>query len=215
MRNKRFKEYFLLSLILALILFICFLPYSINFLSHNTYSANNTFMIKNDWILQHTSFYQEFFRTLDNGYIGWSWNFLFGSDILASKSSLYFIGDIYALLAYGIYKIIHYVPSTLFIITVFKIYISGITFNLFLEKHKISFSIRILLSIAFMLSGWTLIFMEHPLFISFYTFLPLVLAGLENILQKKKNTLFIISSTLMLMTSYYFSWSFFIYILLY
>lgn len=219
MNTKKKKEFLILSIILLSILFICFLPFTwdllTSFIKHQPLDASEVFIIKFDWASQYVPFYSDFFKSLDSGYIGWNWNYLFGTDLLATKSSLCFIGDLYALIAYLINKFINFVPSTLFIITILKLYISGLTFNFFLNKHNINFKTRIIFSIAFMLSGWSLIFIEHPIFISFYSFLPLVLAGIENILQSKKSTLFIISSSIILMTSYYFTWAFCIYLLLY
>lgn len=55
------------------------------------------FEIYYDYLGQHIPFYEEFFRLIKSGEIGWSWNNFLGNNFYGSKG-YYMIGD--ALLGY-------------------------------------------------------------------------------------------------------------------
>ncbi|MEG0409148.1 MAG: YfhO family protein [Bacilli bacterium] len=217
-RNIR-KQRLLLLIISSSILLVIFFPfisaYIKSIFSGNPISIEDLFIVKDDWITQAIPFHSLFFKNLDSFSLQWNWNLLFGADLSVTKTGLILYGDIFAIVGYFINKITNYVPTTLFIITILKMITANQTFNFFLEKYEFQFKTRLIFSISYMLGGWALIFIEQPLFLSFYAFLPLVLAGVENIFRKQSYTLFIISCTIMLITSFYLSWSFCIYLLMY
>ena len=172
------------------------------------------FYVKNDFLLQHVPFYQEFFNMLDTKNLGWSWNFFLGINFWGSKA-YYLVGDILAWLAYLFYKLNLSITNSMLIVTFIKLFIAGIGFEKFLTKLHINQKIRILFSIAYIASGWVTIFIEQPVFISFYTWIPFLLLGTEKYLQENKWQCFTIAATLLLMAQYYLMWPLCIFLLIY
>ena len=215
---KQNKDKIFLFFIISFILYIVFSPYVkellVSLLIGNKSSIDKAFTIESDWIAQHIPFYKEFFRQIDSGKIGWSWNELFGINFYGSKG-YYLIGDPFAWVTYIFYKIFDNLHFSLLLITLIKFYISAYTFYSFLQRRKVNRSGCFIFSIMFMLSGWQTLFLEHPVYTSFYCITPLVLIGLEKILLRKSYSLFIISSALMLSINYYLSWMFCWFILIY
>ena len=215
---KQLKDKIFLLLIACFVLYFIFDPYVKNtilsLINGNSVSIEKSFVLESDWIAQHIPFYKEFFRQIDTGRIGWSWNELFGINFYASKG-YYLTGDVFAWISYVLYKLIGNLHESLLLITLVKLLISALGFQIFLQVRGINRSGRFIFSIMFMLSGWQILFLEHPVYTSFYCTTPFVLIGLEIILQKKKYIYFIISSALMLVTNYYLSWMFCWFILIY
>lgn len=103
----------------------------------------------------------------------------------------------------------------MFLVTIIKLYFGYIGFYLFLRKRNINVCISIVFSLIFVCSGWVGVFLEQPVFISFYVFIPYVLLGLEEIIDKKTSILFSVSVGLMISANFYLAWSFCFYLLLY
>lgn len=219
MTKKVLKEKLILFIIASFILFIIFYPFLwnffISFITKNPLDLSQLFIIKDDWITQGIPFNSQFYQSIQSGSLGWNWNLFLGANFSVTKTGLILFGDIFAVLGFFINKIINYVPTTLFLILIIKLLFTCLSFDFYLSKFNFSFKTRIVFSLCYMLSGWSLIFMEQPLFLSFYAMIPLVLAGIENLLQGKKGTLFLISAFFALITSYYLSWSLCVYLLLY
>lgn len=174
----------------------------------------NGYYIKNDFLLQHVPFYQEFFNMLDELNIGWSWNFFLGINFWGSKA-YYLVGDVFAWLAYLLYKFNCSIINSMLIVTFIKLFIAGLGFEKFLCKLSINAKIRSLFAIAYVTAGWVTIFIEQPVFISFYTWIPFLLLGTEQYLQENKYCCFVVSSALLLMCQYYLMWPLCIMLLIY
>lgn len=205
-------------IVLLFALVLVFSPYLLNMaqaiLSGNGLQLEDIFLIKNDWTAQHISFYQEFFHLLESGELGWSWNQFLGTNFYAAKA-YYMVGDPFAYLAYGLYRVCDSIPNSLFAVTFLKMFVSGMLFSLWLKEHDVQHSIRIICSVLFMLSGWVTTFIEHPIFLSFYCIAPLLLFACEQVLKYRRYGWVIFSSTLLLMINYYFTWMLCVFLLIY
>lgn len=215
---KRNKDKIYLFFVISIILYIVFSPYVkellTSLLTGSEIAINKAFIIESDWIAQHIPFYKEFFRQIESGRVGWSWNELFGINFYGSKG-YYLIGDPFSWITFVLYRIFDNLHLSLLIITLIKFYISCYAFYYFLQMRKVNRSGCFIFSIMFMLSGWQTLFLEHPVYTSFYCIAPFVLIGIENILLKRSYPLFIISAALMLSVNYYLSWMFCWLILIY
>lgn len=220
MKNKERIIYGLIVFMLfTCVIAILFNPYTFNLigsiLTRTPLDFEKLYVIQDDWIQQGIPFYKEFFRLMDNGNLGWSWNLFLGNDFFVSKEMLYVTSDIFAYISYFVNKVIKFVPNTLFIMTLVKCYISGLSFYWLLSCLKIKFPSKLIFSSLFIATGWSLIFLEHPIFISFYCLTPLLLVSAEYILQKNKYFMLIIVAALLISTSYYLAWIMCIYLLVY
>lgn len=157
-------------------------------------------------------YYTEF-RTLIGQFIKnrefpfYSWNLFLGNNFWASKS-FYMLGDIYYYFSllfnvhfYEIFKLQ----------TIIKLVISSLSMFALLKYLKSSNIVAITLALCFGFSSWVIFFLGQPMFVSAYSFTPLFFLAVEMYLKEKKLTLFIISTSLLLLTNYYmfFSLSFF------
>ncbi|MEA4875915.1 YfhO family protein [Anaerorhabdus sp.] len=220
MKNSlKLKQNIILFVVFTIIIFVLFNPYSFNLIKSlitgSPLNLDQLYIIQDDWIQQGIPFYKEFFNLLDSGKLAWSWNLFLGNDFFTSKAVLYMTSDIFAYLGYLINKFINFVPNTLFILTLFKCYLSGFTFFYFLKNFKLKYTTKLLFSSLFIATGWSLIFLEHPIFLSFYCLTPLLMAGIENVLQRNKFSLLVIVAALLIAMHYYLAWTMCIYILIY
>ena len=219
MKNRSNIKFYIINIFVLLVaLGIVFFPYLFDMVNAITsgmgLQIEDVFLIKNDWSTQHIPFYQEFFRLLDSGELAWSWNQFLGTNFYASKA-YYMVGDPFAYIAYGLYLITDSIPNAMFAVTLMKMLVAGVLFSLWLNEFNIKESVRIIISVSFMLSGWVTIFIEHPIFMSFYCFAPLLLIGTEKVLKKKQYGLVVLSSAILLMINYYFTWMLCVFLLLY
>lgn len=191
--NKHKHELYLIAAI-SILLIISFFVF-----------IQNTFMIKYDFLQQHISFYREFYRLIDQGSLSWDWNFFLGSNVYGLKA-YYFIGDVFAWIAYLLYKLCHNVTTPLLLVTIMKFYVGGFGFYQYLKALGIRPKLAIGFSLIYLSSGWVCIFMEQPMFISFYAWIPYILWGMENYLQQNKWLLFTSATAILISCQYYLMW---------
>ena len=209
MRKKQAKFYAWLVLSALVLLFLYFLPYSWNLLksilTHQPLSMDDTYLIAYDYVRQGIPYYREFYRLIDSGEIFWSWNSFLGNSFYTSKA-LFLIGDPFAWIGYLLYRVISYLPTVQFLMTGLRLLTACVTCSIWLRKLNRSDASVFLFSLLFMFSGWTDVFLEQIQFLSFYAFLPLFLAGLEDMLQKRSGKLLVFSSFLCACINFYLFW---------
>lgn len=176
--------------------------------------GNESFKLYADYIGQHIPFYEEFFRLIKSGEIGWSWNTFLGTNFYGSKG-YYLVGDVFAYLCYFLNLLFNNTIYSMFIMTLIKLYFGFVGFYFFLRKHNINYLVSGGFALAFVCSGWVGLFVEHPVFLSFYVFMPYMLWGLERIIKDKKPLLFTCSVCLMISANFYLAYSFCFFLLIY
>ena len=189
------------------------------FLSLKSFSPS--FVAIGDYNTQDIPFYREFFRLLDNKNISWSWNLFLGNNFYSSKM-YYLVGDIFAYIAYFIDKIVSLFHSehlivSLTIITIIKYITAGLTFAYFLtrisKEKEITYK-TYLFSILYIFTGWSITFVEEMQFISFYVFIPLLLASVQDYYDHKYYTV-IIAVILLIGADFYLLFSVCVMLLIY
>lgn len=112
-------------------------------------------------------------------------------------------------------------PLIMTFIIVIKISLSSVTMNYFLDKKYGFEKKNIFFAISYGLMSYTIAFNFHIMWLDAIILLPLVILGIENIINKNKSLLYIISLTLTILSNYYigvivciFSVLYFIYYLL-
>jgi len=129
----------------------------------------------------------------------WSWNMFFGNNVWASKA-YYFVADIYTYIS--MFFSTHYYNS-LIIITGLKLTIAALSFYIYGSVREWKISSRIIGALLFAFSAWALKYVEHPFFLSFYSFVPLYFVGIELYFKNKLKFLFPIFVALLLFQNYY------------
>lgn len=196
MKNNRYKYILTLLAIVAIICCCYFLPYILT----NTPLTYGT-DIKPQWFL----FYEEFNRLITNfketGTLPfYSWSLFLGNNFFASKS-YYLMGDIYSYI--GLLINLQFFNMAM-ILEIIKLFVSSITMYFFLKEIGIKNKTRIIGSICYAFSSWSIFFSGQLSFLSFYSWMPLYFLGMEFYLRRNKKILFILSTSLLLFTNFYF-----------
>ena len=166
---------------------------------------NHLFASKIDFKYQHYLI-PEYFRTLFYSTHDLFPDFAFN---LGSGQNIYYLSyyglyNPYILISYLFphIKIIYYLITTNCLIVI----ISTILFYYFLRKHHHNEKISFTTAFLFLVSG-PLIFhaKRHIMFINYFPFLICGLFGIDKFVDKNKSTILILSSTLIILSSYYFS----------
>ena len=165
----------------------------------------NGLVIKYDYILQHLPFYKEFFRNIDSGNLFWSWNSFLGTNFWASKA-YYLIGDPYAWMTYQINQTSANLPYAMYIVLSVKFLFAYLSFYYLLSSLKVQFAFKVVYSLFYAFSGWNLVFIEHPMYTSFYSLLPLLFAGGERFIHKKGYFLLVLSAYVLTSINFYLFW---------
>ena len=166
---------------------------------------SNMFGSNTDWINQHTIIPEYFRQTF------------YQTGKLIPNLALNYGGgqNIFNLSYYGLLSplilpsyLLPFISMTTYLtgINILIVIASSLLFYTFLKKHNFSTSISLTTTLLFTLSA-PLIFQmhRHIMFVNYMPFLIMSLIGVDNLIQKNKKTLLIISIFLMIMTSYYYS----------
>ncbi len=158
-----------------------------------------------DWQNQHYLI-PEYFRNLfyDTGKLFPNFAFNLGSG-----------ENIYYLSYYGLFSPVIFISYLLPFVSMLNyivysslilLYLSAVLFYFFLRKNKYSFKVSLICSVMLLCSG-PLLFHSHRhiMFMNYMPFLILGLYGVDKYFHKGKSGLLILSSFLMIMTSYYYS----------
>lgn len=163
------------------------------------------FILGYDFKDQHLYFYQEFHRLIYSRQMPfWSNNMLLGTNFYASKV-YYLLGDPYAYLTL-LFSLEH-LTKGLLLTYIFKFLTAALAMNQLLRKIGIDAKKRIIPVLLYTFCGWAMLFAEHPMFLTWFSFLPFIMLGLEKVIREKKYSLFIISVFLIFVSNYYFFWT--------
>lgn len=194
---KEEKKYlFLLFFLITLVSLMYFFP-SISKNVPVTFGTD----IKPQWF----EFYAEF-RNLMSSFIHngelpfYSWNMFLGNNFWASKS-YYLIGDVYNYIGLLSHDNFFDIARNL---SYLKFLVSGFSFYLFLTEVGCKPKSKLITSLAYAFSGWAIFFSGQLVFLSFYSFIPFYLLGIELCLKNKKPFVFIIACALLFSTNFYF-----------
>lgn len=206
---KKIKEHFIVISVLLLASFIFVGPYLIKDLPF-VYGGD----LQPSWY----AFYTEMQNLISISAIiqhfrlpFYSWSMFLGNNFWSSKA-FYGLSDIFNYIT--LYLPVHF--YTAFVIqTVLKIILSGYTFFLLAKNWKEDFKANLLVAIAYALSSWMIYFIGQTSFVSFYALFPLYILGIDQYYKKSNPILFIISTTLLLFTNFYLSFSMIIFTVLY
>lgn len=192
------KNYKLLLVITTSIICVCmFLP---NFLAQIPVAYGTDLKPEQFFFnMEFTNLMNQFFRTRTLPF--YSWSMFLGTNFFASQT-FYIMGDPFtwaSLLLQGM----NFFDRTL-IIEVIKFFISAFSMYYFLRTIKISSKISFFGSLCYAFSGWAVFFSGQLMFHSFYCLVPLYFCGIEKYLISRKKMLFLVMTSVLLTTQWYF-----------
>lgn len=152
------------------------------------------------------TYFREILRSLARGELRiplFDFNLGMGTDIWSTFSNLYGFGDPLVFLS-------TFFPPTktesLYnFLVIFRLYLSGIFFSIFCFYHNKPRFGSLLGTISYVFSGYALFTaVRDPSFINSMYFLPIWLIGIDEILIKKRNTVFLFAVWITALTGFYF-----------
>ena len=192
---KKHKYFLMMLLVLGIGVFVMFLPSLIK---------GEFFIGGGDVKTQWYPFYILNRRTTisslkDHTLPFYSFVLFLGNNIWASKSS-YGLFDIYNILTYVLDKNYFFIYDLQCLI---KIIVSGISSYLLIDYIYKNKKVSFIAGLCYGLSSFAIYFTSQPGFLSFYSFVPLYILGMEKYLKENKKYLFIIMVFILLITNYY------------
>jgi len=142
----------------------------------------------------------------------YSWNGGLGFNLYAQ--SAYYTNSIFNYILL-LFSKEHLIDALDFLILL-KFGLSSLTFSLFLNaKYKELTLISVVFSVAYALSGYTLAFINQIMWFDAVVFFPLIIMGLEKLVNEQKPLLFTFTLALTMVTSFYISFSICLFLVLY
>ncbi|MCF0110169.1 MAG: YfhO family protein, partial [Erysipelotrichaceae bacterium] len=204
---KKGKKHLIVLLILTISAFVVLFPYIFNY---------KEFVFSADMQLQYRYFYEEWNRMIDqfltNGtFPFYSLSTFLGNNFFAAKT-YYLTGDVFIFLVRCFSDINKGLLAETFVLIV----LSGFLMSLFLRAFGIKEEkVVITVSLLYAFSGLASMYVGQYMFHRFYTFLPLLMMGVEMYREKGKLSLFALATCLCLMQSYYFMFPTCIFLVIY
>lgn len=156
--------------------------------------------IKTQWYPFYVLNRRETVNALKNGsFPFYSWIVFLGNNIWASKTS-YGLLDIFNLIFYFCKNNYFWIYDVQIIL---KLLVAGICFYFYINYVFNNKKAGLLGGVLYVSSSYLLYFTSQSGFLSFVALVPLYLLGIEYHLKENKNILFIISTTILLLTNYY------------
>ena len=194
---KKEKWYLVaLFLLISLIALMCFLPSLVKGVPI-TFGTD----IKPQWFEFYTEFKNLIRNFVNEGQLPvYSWNLFLGNNFWASKG-YYLIGDIYNYI--GLFLSDNFFDMARDL-SYLKFLVAGFGFYFYLTEVGRKPLSKLIVSLAYAFSGWAIFFSGQLVFLSFYSFVPYYLWGIERSLNSKGPWIFIISCALLFATNFYF-----------
>ncbi len=109
-------------------------------------------------------------------------------------------------------------PDALYLLTLIKISFCGLTFSLFIRKGHLkcdNFFITVISSVSYALMGYNVAYSMCLMWLDGVILLPLIILGVDRIMDKKKPLLFISSLSLAVISNYYIAFMIVLFLVLY
>lgn len=109
-------------------------------------------------------------------------------------------------------------PDAIYLITLIKISLSGLTMSFYLKKGRLHIDktyIFIIGSVSYALMSFSIMYMMMPMWLDGIIMLPLVILGVDRILEKDDNKVFVFSLALSIILNYYISFMSVMFVVIY
>lgn len=158
-------------------------------------------LLVSDAYSQYSNFYTNYAQVLKgNGSIFYSWNGSLGLNYWAFLS--YYLGGIFSPLAVFFNQ--QQIPDFLYMLTLIKIGCLGLSFGVFsIHTFKLPKWTQLILAISYALMSYAIAFSEILMWFDGLIYLPLVILGINRLLDKKKPALLFVSYLLLFISNYY------------
>ena len=188
------KEYKNILILIGIILGIIVITMGFNLFGSDT-----------DWINQHTVI-PDYFRKMfyETGNLIPNFSFNYGSGINMFNLAYYGFLSPIILLSYLLPFV--EMKTYLIVVNIIILIVSVTLFYMWLRNNKFNSKMSLLVSIVFIMAGPIIFQMHrHMMFVNYMPFLIMCLMGVDKLTKENKKSLLIVSTFLMIMTSFYYS----------
>ena len=159
------------------------------------------YMDYGDYFLQYVPFIKELKRMLTSGSLSWSWNSFVGDCFICSYS-YYTVFNPFAWIV-ALFPDDYILYGTMFTI-ILKLAVSMISAMLYIRNFCKKDSYILIGALLYTFSGFTLVNTNFYFFLDVIAVFPFVMHGVEQLIYKRKPTLYVISLMLNAVINYYF-----------
>lgn len=172
------------------------------YLSLGIYPGSQRTVLASDAFSQFSNFHASFHNMLHGqGNLFYSWSAGVGLNYYALIS--YYLGGLFTPLVFFFNNAA--MPTVLYFLTLLKIGAAGLAFWFYAHHtFKIDRWLQVGLSIAYSLMAFTLAQSELIMWLDTFVYLPLVIWGINRLLDQKRPALLFVSYALLFLTNYYF-----------
>lgn len=183
-----------------------FLPLTIMiglYASLGIYPGSDRSILASDAFSQFSNFHASF-RNVMTGKQSLFYSFNAGLGLNYYALISYYLGGLFTPLV--IFFDNAHMPDALYVLTLLKIATSGLTFWFFAHEtfKKASNMWHVALSVAYSLMSFTLAQSEIVMWLDTFVYLPLIILGIDRLMEQRKPKLLFISYLLLFITNYYF-----------
>ncbi|TLG78343.1 YfhO family protein [Vagococcus zengguangii] len=193
---KNEKKYWLSAFFIPIIIL------AIAYLTIPIYPGSKLTLLASDAFSQFSNFHANFRNMLlGKQSIFYSWNASLGLNYLALIS--YYLGGIFTPLV--LLFPLKMIPDAMYVLTLLKFGCAGLSFWVFSRNtYRIKPLYHVLLAISYALMGFSVAHSELIMWLDTFVWIPLILLGIDRIIEKKKPTLLFVSYLLLFMSNFYF-----------
>lgn len=179
--------------------------------------TDTPFILGWDMRTQYSSFYENLKTMMaeagaSNTLPFYSWVSFLGNNFWGSK--LFYYHNVFDYLALLLFPDMEY-DGVVMIQSFFKLLLAGLCFYRYCSYHQYSGSTRIIGSLLFAFSSYSLDALKDPFFHSFYVFLPLYFLAMDRYLLEKKKVGYVLITAFLAITNYYHFYSLSVFSVLY
>ncbi len=189
--------------ILYFTFYIPFFLMLVLFIIHAIYPFGDRSFLYSDMYHQYMPFFSEFIHKIKAGEgLGFSYNVGIGSNFLALY--VYYLASPLNWLAFLVPE--SFLMEFMSYLVVLRVGLCGLTFGYYLQKHfKCEEYSVILFSVLYAFSGYMAAYNWNIMWLDCVILLPLILLGLERLVQEEKCVLYCVTLALCIWTNYYIS----------
>lgn len=193
---KEEKKYWLAAFFIPILVMV------IAYLTVSVYPGSKTSILASDAFSQFSNFHVSFRNMLQGKQsIFYTWNGSLGLNYLSLVS--YYLGGIFTPLV--ILLPAKLMPDTIYFLTLLKFGSAGLAFWTYSRNtYKIKPPFHVGLAVSYALMGFTIAYSELIMWLDVFVWLPLVILGINRIMDLRKPKLLFFSYLFLFLTSYYF-----------
>lgn len=171
------------------------------YLTIGIYPGSDRSILASDAFSQFSNFYASFRNMLlgKQGFF-YTWNASLGLNYLSLVS--YYLGGFFTPLV--IFFPNQYMPDALYVITLLKIASAGLAFWFYAKQSfKLAEWSKVALSVTYALMSFAIAHSELIMWLDTFVYLPLIILGVNRVMDQKKPVLLFVSYLMLFLTSYY------------